>query len=94
MSSLISSRFTSYRRMIIFPSVFSGRTHGDLSEFCCFLVMEFEVFGQVFVSESSINCLECQHLYQPNPGEDILICLRTLKTISHEIEDVFECEGF
>ena len=56
--------------------------------------MEFEVFGQVFVSKSSINCLECQHLYQPNPDEEILICLRTLATISHEIEDVFECDGF
>ena len=56
--------------------------------------MEIEVFGQVLVSDSSINCLECQHLYQPNPGEDILICLRTLRTISHEIENVFECEGF
>ncbi len=56
--------------------------------------MEFEVFGQVFVSESSINCLECQHLYQPNPEEDVLICLRTLKPISHEIENVFECREF
>jgi hypothetical protein len=56
--------------------------------------MEFEVFGQVFVSKSGINCLECQHLYQPNPGEEILICLRTLDTISHEIEDVFGCDGF
>ena len=56
--------------------------------------MEFEVFGQVFVSKSSINCLECHHLYQPNPGEEILICLRTLATISHEIEKVFECDGF
>lgn len=56
--------------------------------------MEFEVFGQVFVSKSSINCLECQHLYQPNRDEDILMCLRTLATISHEIGNVFECEGF
>ena len=56
--------------------------------------MEFEVFGQVFVSKSSINCLECHHLYQPNPGEEIMICLRTLATFSHEIEKVFEFDGF
>ena len=56
--------------------------------------MEFEVFVQVLVSESSINCLECQHLFQPNPDEEVLLCLRTLKTITHEIEDVIECQGF
>ena len=56
--------------------------------------MEFEVFMQVSISKSSINCLECQHLFQPNPDEEILICLRTLKTIAHEIEEEIGCEGF
>ncbi len=53
--------------------------------------MEIEV---PVVFEANINCLECQHLYQPNPAEDVLMCLRSLRTITHEIEDIVECEGF
>lgn len=55
--------------------------------------MESEAVWEISL-ESRVNCLECQHLYQPNPEEDVLICLRTLGIITHEIEDILECWGF
>ena len=56
--------------------------------------MEFEVPGGVLVFESKGNCLECQFLNRPNPDEDTFICLKTLKTITHELDDPVGCEGF
>jgi hypothetical protein len=52
--------------------------------------MKIEVFPQ----EPQVCCLECQHLHQPNPDEDSLICLRTLQPIVHEIDYEIECSGF
>ena len=41
--------------------------------------------------EPEINCLECQYLHRPNPGEDIYLCLRTLENIIHEIDEYILC---
>lgn len=52
------------------------------------------VFSNVFPYEAPGCCLECQFLYQPNPGEDVFVCLRTLDRIMHEIDGEIECCGF
>ncbi len=40
------------------------------------------------------SCLECQHLFRPNPVEDHFLCLRTLKEVKHELDMPVECDGF
>ena len=40
------------------------------------------------------SCIECQYLHRPNPSEDIYICLRDLKEISHEIDENVKCKMF
>ena len=44
--------------------------------------------------EPEINCLECQYLHRPNPGEDSYLCLRTLENIIHEIDEYILCLKF
>lgn len=40
------------------------------------------------------SCIECQYLHRPNPTEDIYLCLRDLKVISHEIDEYNNCIKF
>ena len=44
--------------------------------------------------EPQISCLECQYLHRPNPSEDVYLCLRTLESIVHEIDDDVKCLEF
>lgn len=46
------------------------------------------------LSHDAVKCVECQHLHMPNPIEDIYICLCTLKTITHEIDESPRCSDF
>jgi hypothetical protein len=56
--------------------------------------MEVEVRGGVLYIKAKVNCLECQFLHRPNPDEDVFICLRSLKTVTHELDEPIFCEGF
>ena len=44
--------------------------------------------------EAKKSCLECHYLSQPNPDEALYICLRSLESLLHEIEEEIECIGF
>ena len=41
-----------------------------------------------------VNCVECQYIHMPNPGEEIFLCLRTMEKIVHEIDESIQCRGF
>ena len=56
--------------------------------------MEVEVPRGVLLIEAKVNCLECQFLNRPNPGEDVFMCLRSLKMISNELDEPIKCGGF
>jgi hypothetical protein len=51
-------------------------------------------FPGVPVFEDKVNCLECQFLNRPNPVEDVFMCLRSLKMISNELDELIKCGGF
>lgn len=40
------------------------------------------------------SCIECQHLHRPNPVEDRFMCLRSLETVHHELDEPRGCGGF
>ena len=49
---------------------------------------------QLLIPNIKVNCLECQHLHNPNPGEDKYLCLRDLAQVKHELDEWIICEGF
>lgn len=66
--------------------------HGVL--FFRFVFCFMEMDGGALVFGEGCSCLECQHLFRPNPVEDRFICLRSLEVVGHELDLPVECDGF
>jgi len=49
---------------------------------------------QLLKIKVKVNCLDCQYLHNPNPGEDNYICLIELAQIEHELDEWIICGDF
>jgi len=58
------------------------------------LFMGSKADPQTIGHEDWVYCIDCHFLFQPNPEEDIFICLRSLEIIDHGVEEIIKCCGY